>query len=48
MKLLIAFAAVLTSAVLTVPTVSDVTASGSADARLLAFMTSEGSDRNNA
>ena len=39
MKLLIAFAAVLSSAALTVPTVTDVAEPQSADARQLASLT---------
>ncbi len=47
MKLLIAFAAVLSSAALTVPTVTDVTESRSADAPLQAAATDR-SDAKNA
>lgn len=48
MKLLIAFAAVMSSAALTIPTVTDVTGSKSADARQLASLAAVGSDCNNA
>jgi len=48
MKLLIAFAAVLSSAALTVPTVTDVTDSRSAEARQLAALAVDGSERKNA
>ena len=47
MKLLIAFAAVLSSAALTVPTVTDVGDSQSADARQMASLTADGSDDKN-
>ena len=48
MKLLIAFAAVLSSAALTVPTVTDVTASRSTDARQMASLTDDRSTANDA
>ena len=41
MKIIIAFAAVLSSAALTVPTVTDVGHSKSADARQLASLTAD-------
>ncbi len=47
MKLLIAFAAVLSSAALTVPTVTDITQS-TADVRELASLAAHGSDDKNA
>ncbi len=47
MKLLIAFAAVLSSAALTVPTVTDVGQS-TADGRQLASLAADGSDDKNA
>ena len=48
MKLMIAFAAVLSSAALTVPTVTDVTESKAADARPLASLAADGSEPKNA
>lgn len=48
MKLLIAFAAVLSSAALTVPTVTDVTGSRSSDSRPLASLTDDRSTDNDA
>lgn len=48
MKLLIAFAAVLSSAALTVPTVTDLGESGSTEARALASLAGDRSDQRNA
>jgi hypothetical protein len=48
MKLLIAFAAVLSSAALTVPTVTDISETRSSEARQVASLSANGSDAKNA